>query len=230
MSVREDITIDWQADPRIIKVAAPSTEVLLQDLIDTLRNHEYVPTPGWNVHSYDYIVDAEGKAPTIPGEVTGITLKLRNAKLKFEDRVGPSYELCQIFGGNLTAIDSNGDDMHPIEPSEYVNFDRTLSTSATITGVDAADIASAVWDASALSHMDPGTMGLFMWVIRGLSMCEFRQNDIVYANGKMTSCNVRIFKNKSDADNDQNQILELGVTAQYDENGNRTLYLQTITP
>ena len=40
MSFRADITIDWSLSPRIITVAAPSVEVSMQDLYDTLRTLE----------------------------------------------------------------------------------------------------------------------------------------------------------------------------------------------
>lgn len=137
MSVRTDLTIDWQSSPRIIEVDIASTEVTLQDLIDTLRQLEYSPTPGWNVHSYDYIVDASGKEPLGGGVLVGITLRLRNAKIKFADRVGPTFVQCDITGGNLTAIDDVGVEMSPVEVSNYTQIRMTGSSSATLQELEA---------------------------------------------------------------------------------------------
>ena len=40
MAFRTDISIDWTTSPRIITLAAPSTEITIQELYDTLRDLE----------------------------------------------------------------------------------------------------------------------------------------------------------------------------------------------
>lgn len=36
MSVRTDLSVDWEASPRIITIADPSTNIIIQDLHDTV--------------------------------------------------------------------------------------------------------------------------------------------------------------------------------------------------
>ena len=40
MAFRSDISINWLVNPRIITVEAPSVEVTIQDLYDTIRRLE----------------------------------------------------------------------------------------------------------------------------------------------------------------------------------------------
>ena len=40
MAIRNDVNIDWSVSPRVITVLAPSTEISMQDLYDTLRSME----------------------------------------------------------------------------------------------------------------------------------------------------------------------------------------------
>ena len=37
MTIRTDLTIDWASSPRIATVLSPSTEITMQDLVDTCR-------------------------------------------------------------------------------------------------------------------------------------------------------------------------------------------------
>jgi hypothetical protein len=130
MTIRGDITIDWDVSPRIIEVATPSTELTIQDLYDTLRSlgAEAIDEPE--------IIDGSGKEALSDTELVGLTVKLLNAKVKFEDR-SPPWIICDVKGGNLVALDEYGDSMSPIEPSSYVTVTKTASTSASIieTGV-----------------------------------------------------------------------------------------------
>jgi len=129
MSVRDDITVDWSASPRIIEVALPSTEISLQDLHDTLRVLASQP----EAMDKDEIIDSDGKKQLDETTLTGLTVSLLNARLKFADRVSPPYISCTVSGGNLTAVDVYGNMMNPIEPSAYTQVTRALSSSATLT-------------------------------------------------------------------------------------------------
>ena len=130
MTIRSDITINWGVSPRIIEVAAPSTELTVQDLYDTLRSlgAEAIDEPE--------IIDGSGKEVLSATEAVGLTVKLLNAKVKFEDRTEPVD--CDIYGGNLVALDVNESPMSPIQYAENVTVSYAKSSSATL--VQAAEI------------------------------------------------------------------------------------------
>ena len=134
MSIRGDLTINWAVSPRIIEVAAPSTELTVQDLYDTLRDKaassEAIDEPE--------IIDGSGKEVLSETEAVGLTVKLLNAKVKFADRTSPTD--CDISGGNLVALDVNGGPMNPIQYAPYVTVTYAKSSSATLVqsaGIDA---------------------------------------------------------------------------------------------
>ena len=102
---------------KIITVEAPQTEVTIQDLYDAIRDYED------EVYNMEVgkICDASGKEELGGGVRVGITLKLIDWKLKFEDRSGPNYITCNVRGGNLVCYDTSINDyVNPIEPSAYV--------------------------------------------------------------------------------------------------------------
>lgn len=155
MSIRGDITIDWSVSPRIIEVAAPSTALTIQDLYDTLRSL------GAGVDAIDEpeIIDGSGKETLGVGVLVGLTIKLLNARVKFEDRSGPDWIVCSIGGGNLVAVDEAGEPMGPVEPSAYTQVQVIMSAAGTITitgsGVteqDKVDIKNAVASELATVH------------------------------------------------------------------------------
>jgi len=128
MTVRSDISVDWYSSPRIITVASPSTEITLQDLVDTIRSIEddLINT------SYDHLLNAAGKDDLGGGVYVGITVTLQNAKLAFEARPGPDFVQCNVSGGNLVAVDSSGNNIDPIQTTAYTQVVRTSSSSATL--------------------------------------------------------------------------------------------------
>lgn len=82
MAQRDDITVRWDLLPRLITVAAPSTELIIQDFHDTLRELEQ--RPGNLI--YPSIIETSGGEP-LGGDVTvGLTSELQNAEVKFESR------------------------------------------------------------------------------------------------------------------------------------------------
>lgn len=133
MSIRNDITINWSVSPRIIEIAAPSTSISMQDLYDTVRNL----ASQYDAMDEDEIIDGAGKELLGDAVSVGLTIKLLNAKVKFEDRIDSPWIVCNIIGGNLVALDENNNSMDPVEPSSYVTTTRISSSSATIveTGV-----------------------------------------------------------------------------------------------
>jgi len=144
MAVRTDVTIDFESSPRIITVAAPSVEITMQDLVDTVRTIEARADAIDN----DHVLDAAGKQSLGGGVLVGITVTLRNAKLAFEARGGPTYEQCNISGGNLVAVDDVGSPMSPIEPTAFTQIVLANSSSATLSELEAIQYSSyqnAVW-------------------------------------------------------------------------------------
>jgi len=136
LAVRDDVHIHWGQSPRIVEILAPSTDITIQDLLDTCREIEQCLCR----IDEDHIIDAAGKEQLEEGVWIAITATLRNAKLKFEDR--GSWTTCTVRNGNLVAIDENGDPMNAIEPSAYVNVIVTQSAAGVITGIDASDLAA----------------------------------------------------------------------------------------
>jgi hypothetical protein len=148
MAIRNDITIDWSVNPRIITIQAPSLVINLQDLYDTLRDKEVMQM---DEHS---IVLGSGKESLGGGLFVGLTITLHDALLSFEARPGPTYEQCRVIGGNLVAqIEGGGYYDTPIFPTSFTQVVVSASSSATlldgtsqITQPEIDSIADAVWN------------------------------------------------------------------------------------
>jgi hypothetical protein len=138
MAIRYDVAIDWSASPRLLTVASPSTEITVQEIVDTCRFLED-SSPGEN---YEYLIDAAGKEPLGGDVYVGITATLNNAYIAFEARAGPDWILCIISGGNLVAEDDVGAELDPRYPTAFTTVDRTASSSATLTEQSAIQYAS----------------------------------------------------------------------------------------
>lgn len=98
MASRSDISVRWDRSPRIVLVAAPSTEVIVQDLLDTLRDLEQEVRSG----IYRSIVSAGGKEDLGGGVSVGVTLTLQDAQLAFEER------RTKLSTGTVTTGDTDG--------------------------------------------------------------------------------------------------------------------------
>jgi hypothetical protein len=68
MTTRDDVNADYQPSPRVIEVTAPSTELTVQDLVDTLRISEEGFAEGL---SFDKVIDAAGKEDLGGGVLVG---------------------------------------------------------------------------------------------------------------------------------------------------------------
>lgn len=82
MAIRNDITVRWDLDPRLIIIDASSLEIKMQDLIDTLRTIEATPEA---IDKPD-ILKSSGKEDLGGGTTVGLTVELQNAKIYFEER------------------------------------------------------------------------------------------------------------------------------------------------
>jgi hypothetical protein len=78
------------------------------------------------------LIESAGKEPLGGGSYVGITATLQNAKLAFEARPSPTFVACTVTGGNLVAVDANGDNMDPIEVTAFTQVTIAQSSSPTI--------------------------------------------------------------------------------------------------
>lgn len=166
MAFRPDVWIDWNASPRIIWVSAPSTNILVQDIIDTCRVLEAEVSSGI---VNPKLLEASGKAflynDGLADYYTGIVLKLTNAVIAFADRPGPDYIQCSVTGGDMIAVDVNNLQINPIHPTAFTQIVISTSTAPTLVTVSTngigttAEVAAAVWDGVASAHNIVGTLG-----------------------------------------------------------------------
>ena len=80
MTIRTDITVDFQLDPRLASIAAPSTEITVQDSHDTLTSIED-STEG---HRFERLVLTAGGEPLGGGTTVGLTSSLQNVQYAFD--------------------------------------------------------------------------------------------------------------------------------------------------
>lgn len=119
----------------------------------------------------------------------------------------------------------------------------------------AYDIAQAIWEEPTAAHTTDGTMGKAMsnagssgdpWgtllpgaygegtagkivsqILSFAGQNNFRIKDQDYTAGKLTSATIRIYANETDAENDEDPVAELHLSATYDGDGNCTSYVVT---
>ena len=211
MTIRNDITIDWNADPRIVTVDSPSTEITMQDLLDTLRSEE---SKAPNVDD-DSIVDAAGKEDLGGGVYVGLTVTLLNARLAFEARPGPTFAQCKVSGGNLVALDSDGNTMNAIEPTAYTQIVLANSSSATLqTYASGSGLSTEEHDQlMALPQLDET---LSAAIDSGVDLKAAMQVILAALAGKAAGGGTATISFR-----DQGDTKDL-VTMTVDENGNRT--------
>ena len=132
MVVRSDITIDWHLSPRIIRIAAPSTDISIQDLHDTLRYLEQLP----NAMQYPHLLETSGKQVLGPSVFVGLTSALQNAKIAFEPRV-----IIESVG-TITTEDTSGTLLidsgatfitDGVEPGSWISNTTDKSLASVIT-------------------------------------------------------------------------------------------------
>lgn len=141
MAVRTDIySIDWNQSPRIINIDISITEANAQDLYDTCKFLEQLPSG----MDEDQICDAGGWEPLGGGKFVGITVSLFNARYKFADRTGPEWVICNMAGGNVVGFEDQTKQatLYPREPSSFVSADRTASSAATTSEQEAIQFGS----------------------------------------------------------------------------------------
>lgn len=86
MASRTDVEVTYADSPRVAEIAAPSTDINMQDLVDTLRDAEY----SWAGNTSKKLLNASGKEDLGGGVRVGITAALQNLLLAFEGRTTPA--------------------------------------------------------------------------------------------------------------------------------------------
>jgi len=132
MTIRTDISFDWEVSPRQVTVNAPSTEFTMQDILDTLRYNEAL------IQNMDNQAMVEGNGKVVlddQGNATGLTVQLINTTIGFEIRSGPAWIECYLSGGNLSGLEADKSTVttQVTHNNPYVNINKTLSVSATIS-------------------------------------------------------------------------------------------------
>jgi len=122
---------------RIIQVDSPQIELVIQDLLNQIRNYEERLI---NL-DYGHIANATGKQ-ALGGDVyVGITLELINDwRIQFEARGGLDYVLVNVSGGNLVATNIYSN--NPIKPSAFTQVNVTSSSSATLQEISSIQFSS----------------------------------------------------------------------------------------
>ena len=104
MAERSDLSTLWGLSPRLIEIAAPSTEIVIQDLHDTLKSNTEEASENddsLDALDDDPLIDSAGKESLGGGVLVGITSTLLNAQVVFESRLTPTST------GTATAASSN---------------------------------------------------------------------------------------------------------------------------
>jgi hypothetical protein len=110
MAERSDLYTYWEQSPRIIEVAAPSVEIVLQDLHDTLNsNQEQASAADDSLDNMDdeHLIESAGKEELGGGVKVGITSALLNAQLAFESRTTPVSFGTSTSTGSYTVLTDN---------------------------------------------------------------------------------------------------------------------------
>lgn len=142
----------------IIEVPDPQTTLVMQDLINEIRDVEDELTPGMVNNK---IADASGKEDLGGGVSTAITVRLLDSwRVRFEARGGPTTEQMIITGGNLVG----GLLGSPIAPSAYTQVLNLSSASGTIATPATASDATNLKYLLASAYSGQKTIGdIFYW-------------------------------------------------------------------
>jgi hypothetical protein len=130
----------WDISPRLIIIDSSSSEIVMQDLVDSLRWLEA------SVEGIDepYLLEASGKEDLGSGVTVGLTLELQNAQIYFEQR---SW---QNFNGTATSNDLTGtiltdtgaDFINDLVVKGDIVLNKTTGSLATILEVTATQLTT----------------------------------------------------------------------------------------
>ena len=86
MATRSDITVIQELSPRYAEIAAPSTEIVMQDYVDTMRVEE----ERFQSLGFPFLLSASGKQSLGGGTKVAITVQEENLQLAFQPRTTPA--------------------------------------------------------------------------------------------------------------------------------------------
>jgi hypothetical protein len=144
MAERSDITVLQALSPRVAEIASPSTEIVMQDYVDTLRIEEQ----RFQSMGFGKLINASGKEDLGGGVLVAITVQEQNLQLSFQPRTTPAQTgtVTTASGpassiGRLTLTDTNADFITAnIQPGTMViNFDD-MSVSDVVRVIDANNL------------------------------------------------------------------------------------------
>lgn len=122
-------TLTFHPATKIIRVAAPDTEVTVQEVVDAIA--DYLDEP----QNLDITWFAEwagkvslGGTPELFSEI--VLILIEDWRLEFEARAGPDYEACVVRGGTLVA--ANTYDNNPIHPTAFTQVQIRQSISGSL--------------------------------------------------------------------------------------------------
>lgn len=86
MATRDDIVVVQDTEPRYAEISAPSTEIVMQDYVDTLRELE----DDFSNMGFPSLIQASGKEDLGGGTLVAITVEEQNLQLAFQPRTTPA--------------------------------------------------------------------------------------------------------------------------------------------
>lgn len=170
---------DGSGNPRLVNMPDSSRRTV-QDIVDTLAAQQ----AELDNLVYDAIYSAAGKEELSATEQVGITLTLQNARIKFPDPMTPT--LTGIDGGNLVAVDGNGDnDPDTVDYTSNILVNTAKSTSAALLNAESG-VAAAVWSEALASYSGGDTAGFAMRLVRQMTAGNVRLTGVTESGGTIT--------------------------------------------
>lgn len=156
------VSFTYDKDTRIVEVDLPDTELNIQDLYDNIKDWED------ELENQDvyHLINGAGKQELGGGVSVGITLTLLGWRVKFADRSGPDWVVCDVAGGNLVCVTGTDDEIknmsgisyiNPIAPATFVTVTKTSSSSATLSTVQ---LEGLEYNGVVSIDIDHGTSGV----------------------------------------------------------------------
>lgn len=148
MAVRSDFTLVQDTDPRYVEIAAPSTEIVMQDYVDTLRTLE----DDFQNMGYPALIDATGKQSLGGGVLVAVTVEEKNLQLAFEARYTPAETGTVTTGsgtpnllGRYTFVDTSADFIAAgVQPGSYLINWTDRSVTDVVRVISATEIETKV--------------------------------------------------------------------------------------
>jgi len=141
MADRTDITYIQQLTPRVAEIAAPSTEIVMQDYVDTSRLEE----ERFQSMGFGKLINASGKEQLDANTIVSITVQEQNLQLAFARRNDPAETGTVTTGsgppnavGWITFVDTSADFIAAgVAPGSYIINWTDRNTSDVVNVVDA---------------------------------------------------------------------------------------------